>query len=246
MDLEEALAQIGIHGKRARFYLAALELGEAPIQKLAEKAGITRTTAYDILPRLIRDGLVSRVEKDGRYHIAAEDPKRLLGVLDDRRQRVETILPELRSIYALSTVKPRIRFYEGRDGINAVLYDTLECRSRRLYGILSMADLLEVPGRVEMEKYIALRITKGIHLRVVRSREKEAGPDIWPTSVADLRELRWAPEGAVFTMTTWTYDEKVSIISSRREHFGMIIESPEFSALMMNLFGVLWNAGAPA
>ena len=39
-------------------------------------------------------------------------------------------------------------------------------------------------------------------LRVVRSREKEAGPDIWPSSAADLRELRWAPDGAVFTMTT--------------------------------------------
>jgi sugar-specific transcriptional regulator TrmB len=246
VDLEEALAQIGISGKRARFYLAALELGQAPIQKVAEKAGITRTTAYDLLTRLMRDGLVSRVEKDGRYHIAAEDPRRLLGVLDDRRQRVEKILPELRSMYARSAVKPRLRFFEGRDGINTVLYDTLSCRSRQLYGILSMADLLEVPGRAEMEKYIALRIAKGVHLRVVRSREKEAGRDIWPTSPADLRELRWAPEGIVFTMTAWTYDEKVSIISSRREHFGMIIESPEFSALMHNLFTVLWNASTPA
>ena len=29
-------------------------------------------------------------------------------------------------------------------------------------------------------------------------------------------ELRYAPEGAVFTMTTWVYDDKVSIIASRR------------------------------
>jgi sugar-specific transcriptional regulator TrmB len=246
VDLEDALAQIGISGKRARFYLAALELGQAPIQKVAERAGITRTTAYDLLARLMRDGLVSRVEKDGRYHIAAEDPRRLLGVLDDRRRRVETILPELRTIHARSAVKPRLRFFEGRDGINAVLHDTLTCRSRQLCGILSMTDLLEVPGRSEMDKYVALRIAKGVHLRVVRSREKEAGRDIWPTSPAELRELRWAPDGIVFTMTAWVYDEKVSIISSRREHFGMIIESPEFSALMHNLFTVLWNASTPA
>lgn len=246
MSLEDALAQIGIGGKRARFYLAALELGDAPIHKVAEKAGITRTTAYDLLARLTREGLVSRVEKDGRYHIAAEDPRRLLEVLEDRRQRVEAVLPELRSLYARSAVQPRIRVYEGRDGIGTVLYDTLSCRSRQLCGILSMRDLLEVPGRAEMEQYIALRIAKGVHLRVIRSREKEAGPDIWPTSPADLRELRWAPAGALFTMTSWTYDEKVSIISSRQEHFGMIIESPEFSALMSNLFAVLWSASTPA
>jgi len=246
MDLQEALAQIGVTGKRARFYLAALELGQAPVHKVAERAGISRTTAYDVLTRLTREGLVSRVEKDGRHHIAAEDPSRLLGVLDDRRRTVETLLPELRSIYARSAVKPRVRFFEGRDGINTVLYDTLECRTRHLDGVLSMTDLLEVPGRVEMEKYVAARIARRIQLRVVRSRAKEAGPAIWPTSARDLRELRYAPAGALFTMTTWTYDEKVSIISSRREHFGMIIESPEFSALMRNLFVVLWNASTPA
>ncbi len=245
MTTEEALAQIGISGKRARFYLAALELGQAPVHLVAQKAGISRTTAYDVLARLAQDGLVTRVEKDGRYHVTAEDPKRLLSVLEDRRRTVESLVPELRSLYNFSALKPRIRFYEGAEGLKTVLYDTLECRSKQLLGILSMTDLLEVPGRVEMEEYIARRIARGIHLRVVRSRVKDAGEHVWPTSVEDLRELRYAPDGIVFTMTTWTYDEKVSIISSRREHFGMIIESQEFSHLMTNLFTVLWAVSQP-
>lgn len=245
MNLEEALGRIGIAGKRARFYLAALELGEAPVQKVAEKAAITRTTAYDILGRLVREGLVSRVEKDGRTHIAAEDPARLLGVLDDRRRTVEEMLPELRSLHSHSSVRPRIRFYEGRDGINTVLYDTLRCRSKRLEGILSMTDLFQVPGRPEMEQYVAARIAAGVRLRVVRSREKDVGPDVWRSRAEDLRELRYAPDGAVFTMTTWTYDDKVSIIASRREDFGMIVESEEFAEMMRHLFAALWLASTP-
>ena len=246
MSIEEALARIGIGGKRARFYLAALELGEAPVHMVAQKAGISRTTAYDLLARLVDEGLVSRVEKDGRYHIAAEDPGRLLGVLEDRRRGVESLLPELRSLWSASGLRPRIRVHEGREGIKTVLHDTLSCRSRQLCGILSMSDLLEVPGRAAMEEYVAARIARGVRLRVVRSRAKEAGPDIWPSRAEDLRELRYAPDGTVFTMTMWTYDDRVSIISSRREHFGMIIESGEFSMLMSNLFGVLWQASAPA
>ena len=245
MNLEEALGRIGIAGKRARFYLAALELGEAPVQKVAEKAGITRTTAYDLLGRLVREGLVSRVEKDGRTHITAEDPARLLGVLDDRRRTVEEMLPELRSLHSHSSVRPRIRFYEGRDGINTVLYDTLRCRSKRLEGILSMTDLFQVPGRPEMEQYVAARIAAGVRLRVVRSREKDVGPDVWRSGAEDLRELRYAPDGAVFTMTTWTYDDKVSIIASRREDFGMIVESEEFAEMMRHLFAALWLASTP-
>jgi len=245
VNVEEALGRIGIAGKRARFYLAALELGEAPVHAIAQKAGITRTTAYDILARLAREGLVSRVEKDGRTHIAAEDPARLLGVLDDRRRTVEDILPELRSLHRRSSARPRIRVYEGREGINTVLYDTLRCRSNRLDGILSMTDLFQVPGRREMEEYVAARIAAGVCLRVVRSREKEVGPDVWPTRGEDLRELRYAPEGAVFTMTTWVYDDKVSIIASRRENFGMIVESAEFAEMQKHLFAALWLASAP-
>ncbi len=245
MNLEEALGRLGIAGKRARLYLAALELGESPVQKVAEKAGVTRTTAYDLLGRLVREGLVSRVDKDGRAHIAAEDPARLLSVLDDRRRTAEELLPELRALHGASSPRPRIRFYEGRDGINTVLYDTLRCRSKQLDGILSMTDLFQVPGRAEMEQYVAARIAAGVHLRVVRSREKDVGADVWPSRRADLRELRYAPEGSVFTMTTWTYDDKVSVIASRREHFGLIVESAEFAEMQKHLFAALWLASAP-
>jgi len=43
-----------------------------------------------------------------------------------------------------------------------------------------------------------------------------------------------------------TYDDKVSLISSRRENFGIIIQSEELSDLMNTLFAVLWQASRPA
>lgn len=245
MQLEDSLARLGIDGKRAKLYLAALELGEAPITAIAKKAGISRTTAYDVLGRLLQEGLVTQVEKSGRLHVLAEDPAALVRALEGRRQLAQGLIPELRSVYNRSAVKPRVRYYEGAEGIRTVLLDTLACRSKQLRGILSMVDLFEVPGLKEMEQYIARRIAAGISLRVVRSRVKEAG-DIWPTRRADLRELRYTPDGLVFTMTTYIYDHKVSVISSRRENFGMIIESEELAKLQEALFEVLWRASEPA
>lgn len=245
MQLEEGLARLGLDGKRARFYLAALELGEAPITAIAKKAGLTRTTAYDILGRLLQEGLVTQVEKSGRLHVLAESPSTLLRAVEERRQLLRSLLPELQSLYNLSPVKPRIHYHEGVEGIRTVLHDSLGCRGKRLRGILSMVDLLDVPGRREMERYIARRIAAGIFLQVVRSRVKEVG-DIWPTRREDLRELRYTPDGIVFTMTTLIYDDKVAMISSRRENFGMIIESEEFAKLQEALFEVLWRASEPA
>jgi len=249
MELETQLHRLGLDAKEARFYLAALELGQAPVRVIAHKAGISRTNAYDVLGRLLRKGTVTQLErgsgkKKRKFDVVAEDPARLLGVVEEQRTVAEGLLPQLRSIYSRSTVKPRVRLYEGLDGIRTVLYDTLKCRSKKLLGILSMRDLLDVPGREETDEYIRQRIREGIALRVLRSREKDVG-DLWPSGAAALRELRYTPPGVVFTMTTWIYDEKVAIVSSRRENFGMTIESEEFARMQENLFSILWAASEP-
>lgn len=246
MALEDDLRRIGIDGKQARFYLAALELGQAPVRQIAHKAKISRTSAYDVLARLLQRGLVTQVERGRarRNVVVAEEPGRLLRMLDEQRQTLDSLLPELKSIHSRSTVRPRVRFYEGREGIRSVLDDTLRCRSKELLGILSMGDLFNVPGRAEMEDLVRRRIAAGVRLKVLRSREKDVG-DIWPTRAADLRELRYVPPGTVFTMTMYIYDERVAIISSRRENFGMTIESQELAETQRNLFMVLWGASTP-
>jgi sugar-specific transcriptional regulator TrmB len=249
MAIEDQLAQLGLDAKEARFYLAALELGQAPVRVIAQKAGISRTNAYDVLIRLIRKGALTQVErgtakKRRTLAVVAEDPSRLLSNVEKQRSVLEAILPDLRSIYSRSAATPRVRIYDGVEGIRTVLYDTLKCRSKLLLGILSMRDLLDVPGRAETEAYIRQRIDRGIFLRVLRSREKDVG-NIWQSGEAELREVRYAPAGLVFTMTTWIYDDKVAIVSSRRENFGMTIESEEFAQMQQNLFSVLWNASQP-
>ncbi len=47
-------------------------------------------------------------------------------------------------------------------------------------------------------------------------------------------------------MTQYVYDNKVAIISSRKENYGVIIESREFADLQSMLFEMLWNASTPA
>ncbi len=76
--LRERLAAIGITGKEAKLYLAALETGEAPVHQIARQAGIGHTTAYDVLARLVENGLVTRHEKQGRIIVVPEPPEQLL------------------------------------------------------------------------------------------------------------------------------------------------------------------------
>lgn len=42
-------------------------------------------------------------------------------------------------------------------------------------------------------------------------------------------------------MTVYLYDNKVGIIGTEKENFGMIIESLDFYQTQKNLFDVLWQ-----
>jgi len=246
MSVDQILEQIGLQETEARFYLAALELGQASVRDIAAKAGISRTNAYDVFSRLLEQRLVTQVgaAANKTMLVAAEPPDQLTELLDSRRKKLDILLPELRSLHNRASGKPRVRFYQGPDGIKLVLNDTLGARDKRLLGILSMRDLYEVPGRPWMNGLVRRRIDAGVFLRVIRSPIKDIA-NVWPQSSADLREVRFASPDFVFTMTSYIYDNKVAIISSQRENFGMTIESEEFAMMQRNLFEILW-ASCPA
>jgi sugar-specific transcriptional regulator TrmB len=246
MSIDQVLEQIGLHETEARFYLAALELGQASVRDIAAKAGISRTNAYDVFSRLLQQRLVTQVgaAASRTMLVAAEPPDQLTELLDARRRRLEILLPELRSLHNRAGGKPRVRFYQGPEGIKVVLNDTLAARDKMLLGILSMRDLFVVPGRAWMDDLVRRRIEAGVFLRVIRSPVKDIA-NVWPQSAGDLRDVRFTSADFVFTMTSYIYDNKVAIISSQRENFGMTIESEEFAMMQRNLFEVFWASCPP-
>lgn len=242
MAIDRVLMDIGLHETEVRFYLAALELGQAPMRDIARKAGISRTNAYDVFSRLLEQRLVNEIPQatDRSMLIMAESPERVLEIVEERRKKLEAVMPELLSLHNRVPAKPKVRYFQGADGIKAVLDETIACRSKMLLGILSMSDLYEVPGRAWMDDNVRRRIQAGVTLRVVRSPTKDLHP-FWSDNPADLRILRYAPDHFSFSMTTYIYDDTVALISSREENFAMTIESAEFAAMQTGLFETLWT-----
>jgi sugar-specific transcriptional regulator TrmB len=245
MPLIKELEQFGLDNKKARVYLACLEFGTAKANEIAKKTGLERPTTYDILGKLSNDGLVGFFNKRGVRYYVAEDPTKIKRRLAEKQAALDALLPELKSVYNALTAKPKITYYEGVEGIKTILEDTLTASNKQIRGILSVVDLFRVPGKTFMEKYVAKRISSGVRLYVLRSRPKEV-EEYWPTDAKELRELRYTPDAMVFTMTMYIYGNKVSLISSQKENFGIIIESEEFHQNMSHLFEGLWKISSPA
>ena len=242
---DSRLGEIGLDEKEQRFYLAALQLGSATVTDIATRAGISRTNGYDLLQRLERRGLLSQVHESGVRRVIAEDPKVLLETWERTRGILDGLVPELRSIFDGGLRKPRVRYHEGEAGIKRTLWATLECQKGPLCGILSMHELLEVPGKREMKRYIDARVKRDLHLKVLRSHSRETNV-IWPTSVAENRELRYVPTAFDFGTTMYIYDNTVCYISSKRESYGLVIESEEHAQLHRGMFDAVWAVSKPS
>ncbi len=240
MKLEKILEEFGLGEKASRVYLAALELGSSSAQDIARKAELKRTTVYEILETLAHEGLVSTTSRGRSRIFIAERPRQLLRNLEDKQKKIADALPELESLYNAQTTKPRIRFYEGRKGIETVYEDTLTTKNKKLDAILSVRDILDVAGQRFLKDYVPRRVAAGIKLYVIRPEAKEV-KDIWPHSSRELREVRLAPRGMDFGITQYLYNNKVAFISTKKEGFGMIIESDDFYQTQKNLFDVLWE-----
>jgi HTH-type transcriptional regulator, sugar sensing transcriptional regulator len=246
----QQLVDAGLDPKEARFYLEVLDLRRPTVAEAAERSAISRTNAYDITKRLVHRGLLSITEVGptgkpagrGRAVLTANDPGKLLDEWAERKEILDDLVPKLRAIRAKGTSQPRVRYLEGAAGIRNALFETLEWTGP-LRGILSMKDLLSVPGQSAMNDYIAGRRERKLQLRVVRSPERDYEHG-WPTSAADYRESRYASPEYVFTMTTIIGAAEVAVMSSRSENFAMMIESGEYARMQANLFEVLWAASS--
>lgn len=240
-----ALSQFGLSDRQQAIYLALLEVGAGSVATIAAQAKVERTGVYGALESLERLGLVAKQRVGTKQQWIAQNPKQLESILRQRQHTIKEVLPELQALWKTTDVRPRFQYFEGIDGMRTVLEDTLTTPNRELYGILSAEDLFATVGQRWMDQYVKRRIKGKIHLRVMRSPQKEVGEQ-WPTSTQDHRELRYTPEGMVFSMTMYVYGNKVVLLSTRQENFGMIIESDEFATQQRFLFEALWQISRPA
>lgn len=134
------LRKLGLKPKEVSVYLAALELGWSPVQKIAQKAEISRPTAYEVIRGLKRQGLMREIKRHGvvkgeKTYFAAESPDKLLGLLRVQKREIEEkerefvrIISALRSRFYL-TGQNEIRTFESKEEIKTLLEDFSQSRT---------------------------------------------------------------------------------------------------------------------
>ncbi|MFA4814966.1 MAG: helix-turn-helix domain-containing protein [Candidatus Gracilibacteria bacterium] len=244
MNLQNVLTNVGLTPKESKVYLAALELGPSPASDLALHAKLNRVTTYDVLEKLIKRKYMSRVTKNRVTYFTAVEPDMLR--MDFRKKYLDfkDILPDLRRLHG-STYIPRIRYYEGIDGVKKVYADTLTAKTE----LLNYADSKSIREHWPTydKDYVNERVKHRIYLRGIAPLDEE-GKRVVAENEKRHREIRLVKAGSfAFSNEINIYDDKISIVSfGKKEVVGIIIESSEIANTQRAIFMMAWEfAGQP-
>lgn len=239
MKLERVLEEFGLTNREARVYLAALELGESSIQDIAKKAGIERTGTYYIIETLGREGIVSKIEKDKKTFFAAAPPENLVSMAQKKRELLEEHFPELKALYNISDKKPKVRLYEGMEGIKSVFEETLRLKKGEEILAFTAFDVAHLFISDWGHEYVKRRSEKGIFARDIAQDSPEAR-DHQQHDKDELRETRLIPaELFPFTNEIDILKDRVMIVSFR-ETIGLVIESKDIAVMLRSIFELAW------
>lgn len=246
MSTQLLVENLGLTAKEAAVYLAILELGKSTIKPIAAQAGIKRTSIYYFINHLVELGLIDKMTIRNHTHYTARPPEELVNLQQRRLARLQQALPQFASLYNSSTQKPKISYFEGPEQMKQVLFEETRCH-QELWGIWSGQEVAELFGPELLRQVEDERRAKGVHIQVVRVREKDEPFEQFKEYEGANRELRYAPAGTVFPLAFSIYDTgKVGIMSSKKEGFGILIESAELVAAMKTLFNCFWNQAKPS
>ncbi len=242
---EKILQKTGLTEKQARVYLACLELGCSKATDIARQADLKRTTTYGILDELLNQGLISSSQKGRLKFFEAQDPKTILNIMESNRREVESIMPDLENIFATLSLRPRVQFFEGSEGIKRILENTLQCNSKKLLQIVKVKEWNKLFKEEYTFEYIKKRSELNIWSYAIHPSSDDTYNEIYGTENKKLkRSVRYLPSNMFYASIIMIYDHKVSMISTEKENFGFVIESKEFSNTLRAYFNFMWKMGS--
>ena len=246
----QILKSLGLTETEAIMYELLLELGPQLARDLVKPSGYTRGNVYNVLMQLHEKGFIS-IRKGKQQLFEAADPSLLRKLLDDQTDRIHRLdddftstLPKLVSRYNLSTNKPAIQTYEGKDGYKAALDDLLS--TSRIIRTYIDTDALTGP-LVKLDTYFEKRrVALGVKSRVLVSDTPQTRK-LFETPL-QLQEVQFITDFPVgFKSALEIGEDNVTYFTlTQGKDIAVSIKHPAICEMQKKQFDFLWNYAARA
>ncbi len=144
LKIQKTLALLGLNETEVKVYLDLLKLGNTPASQIARRLKLNRSTTRYTLENLTKKRFVFQESRNGTFFFTAEDPEKILLLLkseqhelDEKQNSLHQIMGDLKNLKNPHFNTPKVRFFQGIDGLIKMYEDILETSRKTkctLYG----------------------------------------------------------------------------------------------------------------
>ncbi|WP_294433608.1 TrmB family transcriptional regulator [uncultured Victivallis sp.] len=243
MNLMEQLERLDLKGRQAKVYLALLQLGSASAIEIAKYTKLKHPTVYDVLDLLREKQLVCETVSGRRRLFSPEDPARLAEIENRRKEALDAVLPDLYALYRGGEKRPRVHYYEGAEGGEALRSALLNVKAKEYFYFGAVREMLKLSTPECEAEYVRQRIRRGIWSWSIRNRAREMPEEEYMRpGEKNLRHVRYFPRAISDNISgLYLFDRTVAIASGLKENYTVFLESEELFILMKSLWQCMWE-----
>ncbi|OGG56491.1 hypothetical protein A3D71_02365 [Candidatus Kaiserbacteria bacterium RIFCSPHIGHO2_02_FULL_55_20] len=246
-DIQKTLAQLGFKETEAQIYLLCLQNKQGFfVFEIAKQTGIKRSTVNLVLERLSQKGVLTHHIDGARKRFIAESPETLLFRFEDSLNDMRALIPLLHAVSGQDK-KTKIRFFEGKRGIETIHHDilltlrTAKGPKREDLAIASGENVFELQPE-HQKQFIDKRVKARIPIRWI-APESPLTRKIDTLSSAEYRKMKFFdPKKYKFNIELDVYGDSVALMILGNEPAGVIVENETLAESFRGLFNLLWNS----
>ncbi|NBB81699.1 MAG: MarR family transcriptional regulator [Verrucomicrobia bacterium] len=248
-EVFSVLQRLGLNDTEIKCYYSLCTQGDSGATRLAERADVKRTNAYQALRKLEERGLITSTKKSASSVFRAESPAKLNRLFEEAQRSVDTLGHELQEIMddletpeRPESTAPSVTEFVGSKGMRTVYEGILDSTPEdgELIGI--------VPGDFDLSPladigdwFVAERKRKNIKLLCMEPAETflkvKAGDE------ENYRETRMVPSELV-SKTALLEVSRSSIALAyweKNEIHSIIVRHNELSNMIFNVLMMIWD-----
>lgn len=234
------LEDIGLTGAEIKVFLALLELGSSTAGRVVEKSGLQNAVVHRAFHSLAEKGLLTYVHEGKIKSYQTIEPRQLLHFLEEKKARLEKILPELEARRELAHQKPHASIFQGVRGVKTLINHMIETDSKEYFSYGGPQKAHDLLGNFFWENFHKRRVEKKIKAQLLFHSSLGWWADEL-NQMFKLTAVRTTHKNFEELTETIICGKRVAIIIYLDKPFGFLIEETLAAKSYKRFFGLLWE-----
>jgi sugar-specific transcriptional regulator TrmB len=237
------LEELGLTKGEITAFVTLVELGPSRAGEVVDRSGLQSPVVHRAFHSLLRKGLITAVLEGKIHKYQAIDVSQLQDFLNEKRERLNQLIQELKKIKILGKEKTRAGVYYGVRGLKQLLAHIIDTRAEEMLSYGGSAKSIELLGDVFWRNFHRKRLDKKIKARLIfHTSLSSKGQELNKYENTQIRLTERTFEELV---ETFVCAEKVAILVYLDNPIGFLIEEPAASKSYSRFFELIWKAANP-